>query len=194
MLCSLQSDQARSVRKARVERSTLADFGFNEENDLHIVGRLDRNSEGLLLLTTDGQFTHTVLESRQCHKRYWALVQGDPSESALQEMRRGGLDIRGYQTRPPVDVSRLASPQDDDVLSSLPTAALGMDRQGTWISVVLNEGRNKQVRRMTAAAGHPTIRLVRMAIGALSVGHMQPGEWGYIEKQEVTAIPLSDDD
>jgi 23S rRNA pseudouridine2457 synthase len=146
---------------------------------------LDRNSEGLLLLTTDGQFTHTVLESRQCHKRYLALIQGDPSESALQEMRRGGLEIRGYQTRPPVDVSRLVSPQDDDMLASLPAAALGMDRQGTWISVVLNEGRNKQVRRMTAAVGHPTIRLVRMAIGALSVGDMQPGEWRYIEKQHV---------
>jgi len=180
-LCTLNDDGLRAARKNRAPRSTLADFGLPA--CLHICGRLDRDSEGLLLLTDDGQFTHQVL-SESCHKTYWALVQGEPTEAALQEMRRGGQEIRGATTRPPLQVCRL----DASVVSSLlPPACMGMDRPGTWLQIVLNEGRNRQVRRMTAAAGHITIRLVRVAIGALTIleNTLEPSEWKAIEPSQV---------
>lgn len=180
MLCSLKPDAERSARKGREERATLADL--NVPDGLHIVGRLDRDSEGLLLLTDDGQFTNQVLSSESCHKRYLALVSnGDPSESAMREMRSGGLEIRGYKTRPPIKVSKM------EVVPELPRAALGMDRPGTWISVVLNEGRHRQVRRTTAAVGHPTVRLVRVTIGAMTIDDdlLRPGEWRFIDRGDV---------
>lgn len=178
MLCSLKPDAERSARKGREERATLADL--NVPDGLHIVGRLDRDSEGLLLLTDDGQFTNQVLSSESCHKRYLALVTGDPSESAMREMRSGGLEIRGYKTRPPIEVSNM------EVVPELPRAALGMDRPGTWISMALNEGRHRQVRRTTAAVGHPTVRLVRVTIGAMTIdGALHPGEWKFIDRGDV---------
>lgn len=176
-LCSLNPDDDRALRKGREARATLANLSFPP--DLHIMGRLDRDSEGLLLLTDDGQFTARVL-SEDCHKRYWALVSGKPTELALQEMRSGGLEIRGATTRPPISVNIVVNDTN-----ALPEPIVGMDRVGTWLEVVLNEGRNRQVRKITAAAGHKTIRLVRVAIGSLEVGGLQPGEWKYIDKDQI---------
>jgi 23S rRNA pseudouridine2457 synthase len=180
-LCTLNDDGPRSARKNRGKRSTLADLGLEE--GLHVCGRLDRDSEGLLLLTDNGLFTHKVL-SEACHKTYWTLVQGTPTERSLEEMRRGGLEIRAAITRPPIEVSRLDS---SEVTEMLPPACLGMDRPGTWLKIVLNEGRNRQVRRVTAAAGHSTIRLVRVAIGALNLfdTHLLPGEWIDLDSKQV---------
>jgi 23S rRNA pseudouridine2457 synthase len=182
MLCSWDLDTDRATRKNRDVRATLANLGVPD--GLHLVGRLDRDSEGLLLLTDDGQFTAQVL-SEACHKRYWALVQGTPSNQALDQMRAGGLEIRGAVTRPPISVRRM---DDQDVRNArqLPSAALGMDRVGTWMEVVLNEGRNRQVRKITTAAGHRTIRLCRVAIGKLELDlNLNPGDWNYINKEDV---------
>jgi 23S rRNA pseudouridine2457 synthase len=169
---------------------------LNLPEGLHVVGRLDRDSEGLLLLTDDGQFTSAVAEPRQkngeqyengCCKTYWALVKGSPDETALDRMRRGGLIIRGAKTRPPIAVNVLL----EETAKLLPKPVLGMDRAGTWLEIILKEGRNRQVRRITADAGHPTIRLVRVSIGLLSLFDessnimLQPGEWRYIKKGEV---------
>lgn len=97
-LCTLNShDGSRDSRQHRAPCSTLADFSLPEQG----CGRLDRDSEGLLLLTNDGQFTHEVL-CEGCHKTYWALVQGEVNEDAFQHMRRGGLEIRGAVTRAPL--------------------------------------------------------------------------------------------
>ena len=178
-LCSLNPDDDRSLRKGRDARLTLADLSLPP--DLHITGRLDRDSEGLLLLTDDGKFTARVL-SQDCHKRYWALVSGKPTELALDAMRSGGLDIRGSTTRPPISIKILIGNETN----VLPQPVLGMDRPGTWLEVVLNEGRNRQVRKITAAAGHKTIRLVRVAIGSLKVEGLKPGEWKYIDKEQVS--------
>ena len=178
-LCSLKSDDDRSHRKGRDARPTLADLCLPP--DLHITGRLDRDSEGLLLLTDDGKFTARVL-SEDCHKRYWALVIGKPTDSALDVMRSGGLDIRGSTTRPPISIQILIGNET----TFLPEPVLSMNRPGTWLEVVLNEGRNRQVRKITAAAGHKTIRLVRVAIGSLQVQGLKPGEWKYIDKEYVT--------
>lgn len=188
-LCTLRDDAARAERKQREARSTLKEF--NLPKGLHIVGRLDRDSEGLLLLTDDGQFTAAVAEpsddnqanATTCQKTYWALVRGRPDESALLRMRKGGLNIRGSITRPPVAARILLF----DAARQLPTPALGMDRAGSWIEIILSEGRNRQVRRITADAGHHCIRLVRISIGSLTLGILQPGEWRYINKNEVLA-------
>jgi len=208
-LCSLAVDADRAKRKHRAERPTLAGLSLpvpsvennansNDEDDeqqqqqqqLHVVGRLDRDSEGLLLLTTDGRFTARVLSSPDCHKRYWALVQGTPNDASLEKMRAGGLEIRGARTRPPISVRRLSREdlqQQQPQRLLLPKPALGMDRVGTWLEVVLNEGRHRQVRKITATAGHKTIRLCRVAIGALELQdiRLQPGEWKYIAKDRV---------
>ena len=180
-LCTLNDDGLRGARKNRKPRLTLRNLALPEH--LHICGRLDRDSEGLLLLTDNGQFTHQVL-SEDCHKTYWALVQGQPTEKSLDDMRRGGLQIRGAITKPPIQVSRLDT---NEVSCILPPPYLGMDRPGSWLEIVLNEGRNRQVRRVTAAAGHPTIRLVRVAIGALNLHdtRLSPGEWKTILPYQV---------
>lgn len=183
-LCSFNIDNGlRTARKHRKPRPTLASLPLPNDTTLHTCGRLDRDSEGLLLLTNDGQFTHSVL-SQQCHKTYWVLVQGEPSDEALDELRQGGLEIRGAMTRPPIQVNLLDT---NDVASILPPACAGMNRPGTWLEIVLNEGRNRQVRRITRAAGHRTIRLVRVGIGSYSLldHHLEPGDWMTIRPGEV---------
>jgi 23S rRNA pseudouridine2457 synthase len=181
-LCSLNDDEARAQRKNREQRQTLADLAL--PTDLHTVGRLDRDSEGLLLLTNDGMFTHVVHTT--CEKRYWALVKGTPDESALTSMGRGGLTIRGAETQPPISV-RLLQPEDF-MSADLPKAAPGIRDRGepsSWLEIVLMEGRHRQIRRITAAAGHPTIRLVRVGIGSLVLDGLKPAEWRLIQKSQV---------
>jgi len=154
---------------------TLADFDFPP--DVYPVGRLDRDSEGLLLLSDEAHYNDLLLHPRHAHPRtYHAQVEGDVSETALQKLRHGGLDIQGHKTRP-CEAQRLvpepAHPERVPPIrerKSIPTA---------WLALTLTEGKNRQVRRMTAAVGHPTLRLVRVAIGDLELGHLmlQPGQW-----------------
>jgi 23S rRNA pseudouridine2457 synthase len=208
-LTSWNDDGPRALRKNRNRRPTLLDCD-NLPADLHICGRLDRDSEGLLLLTDDGQFTDAVLSGAtggSCEKTYWALVQGHPTEAAVLKMRQGGLAIRGTTTRPPVSVRLFALSTAQKLL--LPNAALGMDRHShggcSWLEIILTEGRHRQVRRIAADAGHPVLRLVRVAIGSLSLQlqhepddttttaatttttriSLQPGEWCVINKVDV---------
>lgn len=190
-LCSLQSDVDRAKRKNRLPRQTLADLaGLPLKDSLHVVGRLDRDSEGLLLLTNDGQFTARIL-SEACHKEYWAYVNsGIPSQEAISDMRSGALLIRGATTRPPLSVDLLRNKSTDGLIGLLPDAVPGMNRGGTaWLKVVLNEGKNRQVRKITGCAGHKTIRLCRVAIGSLRLENhkdlLVPGGWKYIEKDDV---------
>jgi 23S rRNA pseudouridine2457 synthase len=216
-LCSLEDDTSRAERKHRDRRLTLADLALPLTNGSsrsssggssnssgsdttsscwHTVGRLDRDSEGLLLLTNDGSFTSQVHE--QCAKRYWVLVKGEqepPSEEAMDKLRQGGFVIRGVTTRAPLGVELLsASDEPSPQLRLLPPAVPGMDRPGFWLEIVLDEGRHRQIRRMTAAVGHPTIRLVRVAVGAVCLDGLQPGEWRYIEKKEDAFVELSNNE
>jgi 23S rRNA pseudouridine2457 synthase len=150
--------------------------------DIYPAGRLDRDSEGLLLLTDDGALQHRLTDPKAGHPRaYWVQVEGIPSQSVLRELARGVV-IQGYRTRP-ADVRRLQEeprlpPRDPPIRfrKTVPTS---------WIEIMLIEGRNRQVRRMTAAVGHPTLRLVRVAIGDLRLEGMQPGEWREITPQEL---------
>ena len=154
------------------------------------VGRLDRDSEGLLLLSDDGALAHALTDPRAGHPRtYWAQVEGEPGDAALRALARG-VDVEGRRTRP-ARVRALAGPPalpprpvPIRFRKSVPTA---------WLELVLTEGRNRQVRRMTAAVGHPTLRLVRVAIGPLRLLELglAPGAWRALRPDEERALRAS---
>ena len=148
---------------------------------VYAAGRLDKDSEGLLLLTNHGWMQHRLCDPQFAHPRtYWVQVEREPTPEALQTLRQG-VTIRGYRTRP-AQVKRLGTPpslpeRDPPIRfrKNVPTA---------WLELVLTEGKNRQVRRMTAAVGFPTLRLVRVAIGALTLGMLKPGEWRNLTESE----------
>ena len=184
-LCSIDHDDSDKSRQ------TLADLGLPD--GLFNVGRLDRDSEGLLLLTNNGQFCHLVLQGDEhLHKRYFVLVDGQPSNETIASMAAGGLQIRGRITKES-RVRKLDWQQAEAALS-----ASGAPRQqpqirsctaadSTWLEVHLQEGMNRQVRRMTEAVRHRTLRLVRMGIGQLRAEQLAlaPGEWTHIVPSDV---------
>lgn len=164
-------------------RATLKDY-FPHPG-VYPVGRLDRDSEGLLLLTDDGPLAHRLTDPRFEHpKTYLAQVERIPDEPALDGLRRG-VDLKEGRTRP-AEAELLAEPPD---LPDRPVPIRYRKNVPTaWIRLVLREGRNRQVRRMTAAVGFPTLRLVRVAIGPLSLGTLAPGAWRELTPQERDAL------
>jgi 23S rRNA pseudouridine2457 synthase len=165
---------------AKGGRNTLADFV--NVPDVYPVGRLDRDSEGLVLLTSDGWLQHRLTDPRYDHpKTYWAQVEGVPTEEALEHLRTGVQVWDDFKTRPAkvrlLGTEPALPPRDPPIRyrAAIPTA---------WLEIVLTEGRNRQVRRMTAAVGFPTLRLVRAAIGELRLGELAPGTWRELTEQE----------
>ena len=141
---------------------------------VYVAGRLDADSEGLLLLTNDGQLQARIADPRhKMAKTYWVQVEGVPSEAALQQLRDGVL-LNDGKTLPAQ--ARLLEPQPE-MWPRNPPIRVRQSIPDCWIELVIREGKNRQVRRMTAAVGHPTLRLVRMAIGPYSLAGLQPGEW-----------------
>lgn len=140
----------------RPEQLTLR--SLVEVPDVYPAGRLDRDSEGLLLLTNDGLAQHRLCDPRFAHERsYWVQVEGAPSDEALAQLRAGVM-IKGYKTRP-AQVRRLSSPPA--LPAREPPIRYRASVPDSWLELTLTEGKNRQVRRMTAAVGHPTLRLVR---------------------------------
>jgi len=151
---------------------TLAELGLPK--GIHPAGRLDADSEGLLLLTDDGALQHRLTDPKFAHdKTYWAQVEGAPVDGDLAALRRG-IVIRDYTTRP--CKARVIDPRPD-IAPREPPIRVRKAIPDTWIELVIHEGRNRQVRRMTAAIGFPTLRLVRVAIGAIGLGALAPGQW-----------------
>jgi 23S rRNA pseudouridine2457 synthase len=166
-----------------IPRSTLKDY--IDIPEVYAVGRLDQDSEGLLLLTNNGRVQHRLSDPKFEHpKTYWVQVEGIPDEAALQKLRQG-LRIKDYQTRP-AEVRSLI--QEPDLPPRDPPIRFRKTVPTAWLEMTLTEGKNRQVRRMTAAAGFPTLRLVRVAIAHLHLGGLAPGEWRMITPEEMQPL------
>jgi 23S rRNA pseudouridine2457 synthase len=162
---------------------TLASFGFPK--GVYAIGRLDADSEGLLLLSDEAALNGRLLDPRYAHERtYWAQVERVPTAERLRELERG-LCIQEYRTRPAV--ARILEPQPV-IAPRDPPIRFRKNVPDIWIELRLTEGKNRQVRRMTAAIGHPTLRLIRVAIGQFQIGSLAPGEWKRLDPAERAAV------
>ena len=164
-------------------RPTLADY--IDVSGVYAAGRLDMDSEGLLLLTSDGTLAHHITDPQhKLPKLYLAQIERIPSEEALEQLRTGVV-LNGKKTKP-AEVRLLP---DDPQLPDRPVPIRFRKNVPTaWLEIMLREGLNRQVRRMTAAVGNPTLRLVRVAIGPIVLGNLQPGDWRNVASGEVSQI------
>lgn len=157
--------------RSATPRPTLAGFGLPP--GVYPAGRLDFDSEGLLLLTDDGALAHRLTDPRhKLEKTYWVQVEGDPGEAQLAALR-GGIELRDGLTRP-ARARRIEAPA---LWPRDPPVRFRKTVPDAWLELAIGEGRNRQVRRMTAAVGLPTLRLVRVAVGAHRLDGMAPGRW-----------------
>ena len=153
------------------EGATLA--RFVDLPGVYPAGRLDRDSEGLLLLTDDGRLQARIADPRfKLPKTYLVQVEGEPGEESLAALR-DGVRLKDGMTRP-AEVARLPPPA---LWPRDPPVRFRKTVPDSWLSLTIREGRNRQVRRMTASVGHPTLRLVRWAVGEWTVDSLAPGEW-----------------
>lgn len=189
---------------------TLAEFGFPK--NVYPIGRLDADSEGLLLLSDEPQWNEKLLHPRHAHEReYWAQVERIPSPESLKQLAKGVV-IQGRQTLPcrawilepqplvstvAADVNRLTLKGQSGRMSAAITVTIcprhppirfRKSVPDCWIGLELIEGKNRQVRRMTAAIGHPTLRLIRVRIGNFWLGDLPPGKWKILADDEQKAV------
>lgn len=157
-------------------RPTLKDF--IPIPDIYPAGRLDADSEGLLILTDDGALQHRIADpAHKLPKIYWVQVEGVPDTGALDQLRQG-LDLGDFMTRP-AQAKLIAEPEN--LWSRDPPIRARKHIPTCWLALTISEGKNRQVRRMTAKIGHPTLRLIRAAIGSWRLDGLVPGEWREIE-------------
>lgn len=148
---------------------------------IYAVGRLDLDSEGLMLLTDDGNLNHLMSSPKfKQPKTYWAQVEGIPEEKALERLRRGVM-IDGKKTLP-AKVKMIAEPP---LWPRVKPIRFRKNIPTSWLEITLTEGRNRQVRKMTAAVGFPCLRLVRFGIGSLKLGELKPGEFKEISRESI---------
>lgn len=164
-------------------RVTLGDF--IQIPGVYAAGRLDKDSEGLMILTSDGGLAHRITDpTEKLPKMYLVQVERIPEEAALERLRRG-IRLGDKRTRQalvrllPQGPALPERPVPIRYRKNVPTA---------WLELTLREGMNRQVRRMTAAVGHPTLRLVRVAIGPITLDGLQPGQWRSLSTEELTAL------
>lgn len=157
---------------------TLGEYNFPP--DVYPAGRLDKDSEGLLILTDDGVFNQKIANpSSNKEKVYWIQVENIPSPESLKALQEG-VEIKGRKTLP--CKARIIQPQLEErdppvrFRKFIPTA---------WLEIVLKEGKNRQVRRMSAKIGHPTLRLIRAQIGKLKLADLKPGQWKRVSPNEI---------
>lgn len=169
--------QVMSQFSAESNKKTLADYFSHIKKDVYPVGRLDYDSEGLLLLTNDKQLNHRLLNPMFIHEReYWVQVEGIPADTALDQLQKGtiiSLDGKPYKTKP----AKVYWMQETiQVPDRFPPIRFRKEIPVSWLSITLTEGKNRQVRRMTASVGLPTLRLIRYRIGSITIAGMQPGD------------------
>jgi 23S rRNA pseudouridine2457 synthase len=162
-------------------RHTLADF--ITQKSFYAAGRLDRDSEGLVVLSEHGELQHQIAHPKnKMAKRYWVQVEGVPDEAALATLREG-VELKDGRTRP-AQVRRLEAPEQ--IWPRTPPIRFRKSVADSWLELTIHEGKNRQVRRMTAAIGHPTLRLIRYSIGPWTLDGLAPGEWRMLEVAETT--------
>lgn len=158
------------------DHPTLADLGFEFPKDVYPVGRLDADSEGLLLLTNDNRFKTRLLDPKQRHFRtYYVQVEGTTTDEALVQLASGvviSINGKKHHTLPAV----VKNIDDPGLPERNPPIRFRKSIPTSWLSISLHEGKNRQVRRMTASVGFPTLRLARWAIGNFNLGNQLPGE------------------
>ncbi len=160
-------------------RPTVGDYV--DVPDVYAAGRLDYDSEGLMLLTSDGKLAHRITHPRyKLAKVYWVQVEDMPTDQALAQLRRGVV-VKGKRTRP-AQAERLAEPPA--IFPRHPPIRDRADIPTAWLQITLREGRKRQVRRMTAAVGYPTLRLIRVAIGPITLADLAPGQWRDLSRAE----------
>lgn len=153
-------------------RPTLADY--IDISGVYAAGRLDRDSEGLLILTDDGKLQHRISDPQhKTEKTYWVQVEGEPDHAALKKLRKG-VELKDGLTKP-AKVAVIEEPAD--LWQREPPVRFRKSIPTSWLELKITEGRNRQVRRMTAAVGYPTLRLIRSAVGQWQLDKLQPGEW-----------------
>ncbi len=162
---------------AEGDKKTLANYLSGIDKDIYPVGRLDYDSEGLLLLTNDKLLTHQLLEPKFAHQRtYYVQVDGDISEEAIIQLSKGvviNIDGKDYKTKPAM-AKKISEP---DLPERIPSIRYRKNIPTSWISLTLTEGKNRQVRKMTAKVGFPTLRLVRYSIGDITIDGMSSGDY-----------------
>lgn len=153
---------------------------------VYAAGRLDRDSEGLMLLTDNGRLQSWITDPKhKMDKTYWVQVEGIPSAEALMQLAEG-VDLKDGKTRP-AKVQVIQEPPG--LWARTPPVRVRKTVPDSWIALTIREGRNRQVRRMTAAAGHPTLRLIRYSIGAWTLDGLAPGAWEDLEPPRVPGPP-----
>ncbi|MCX6953929.1 MAG: pseudouridine synthase [Verrucomicrobia bacterium] len=163
---------------------TLADFGLPK--GVYALGRLDADSEGLLLFTDEPALNHRLLDPKFAHRReYWVQVEGVPTPDALGRLADGGIVLDDYRTLP--CRARFLNPPPA-IGPRNPPIRVRKSIPDAWLSLELIEGKNRQVRRMTAAVGHPTLRLVRARIGDFHLGDLAPRKWRELSAAERAAV------
>jgi len=156
-------------------RKTLADF--IPVKDVYAAGRLDRDSEGLMVLTNDGILQAKLTQPKsKSPKTYWVQVDGAPSESDLDKLRKG-VELKDGMTLP-ATVEVIEQP---DVWERTPPVRFRANIPTTWLAITIIEGRNRQVRRMTAHIGYPTLRLIRYSMGGFTLDDLSSGEWKEVQ-------------
>jgi len=169
IISQMASNDLRQARKKRFLKEL-----YNFPDGIMPIGRLDEKSEGLLLMTTDGKLSDTINRSG-IEKEYYALVDGDITEEAITQLQNGlkiGLHGEKYKTQP-CTAKKIATPKLPERKKKIRDARHGPT---SWVSIILTEGKFHQVRKMTSAVGFPTLRLVRVRIGDISLGNIEPGE------------------
>ena len=154
------------------DRKTLADF--IKQKNVYAAGRLDRDSEGLLLLTDDGQLQHKITDPKnKMQKTYWAQVEGEITDAAISQLKKG-VTLKDGLTKP-AQAKKISEPEK--LWPRVPPIRERKHIPTSWIELSISEGRNRQVRRMTAATGFPTLRLIRYSIGEWTIDNIGNGDY-----------------
>jgi 23S rRNA pseudouridine2457 synthase len=184
LVLSQFSTPEKEVREGEPKK-ILKDF-FNLPKDVYPVGRLDYDSEGLMILTNDTVLNHRLLNPRFAHEReYWVQVEGSISDEALHQLSSGTeITIDGKKC-----TTRKAKAERFDgtpmVANRNPAIRYRKNIPDTWIRLILTEGKNRQVRKMTASVGHPTLRLIRQRIEGIALTDLKPGDIKELDKEEI---------